>query len=157
MLAAPASTQGDVLAYEVKMLEFAAGRVRDLLASRSASTEELDSMSESFLLHVRNPWHFIVRPRSKRQHPDDILAGDLLSPSDAAAWEATDHAAAMPYVSGERQRLNVELSHMSRARIGHKTEWDVGKTFSELHAEFQRFSALQAAGTTFSLRWPSAA
>lgn len=154
MAPVPARDPADVLAYEVKMLAYTAERVRDLLASPS-STEELDAMTEAFLLHVRNLWEFLVRARSKRQHPDDIVAGDLLPPLDAAAWELTDHGAAMPYLAGKKQRLNVELSHMSRARIGNKATWDVGTIFAELSAEFQRFRALQGSVAVARVRWPS--
>jgi hypothetical protein len=152
----PAGSASDVLAYEIKMLIYAAGRVRDILAAPT-STEDKDAMTEVFLLHARNLREFLCQPRAQRKYKNDIVAGDLLSAADAATWENVDHLTAMPYVASKKERVNVELSHMSSGRFGNKTEWDLGAMFDELARELQSFRALQSPAAASAIRWPSAA
>jgi hypothetical protein len=134
--------------YEWDQFAWAAGVLRDTIligrppedwAAGTAGRGETErALVEVALLHARALRDFFTRGRKDPGvHPTDILAVDFFDTTDP--WTKPT----MPYLQGEKARIDQALAHLSYDRSGFEvsgTDWDFKQIINEVEKAWREFT-----------------
>jgi hypothetical protein len=103
----------DDVNYEMRMLRECSQRLR-----RPPHDPVLrNALIESYLLHLRNLFHFLGVREQRHERGRDVLAEHFVVP-----WKRPDCPAAL---RGQMDRVNKRLAHLTYERLTMSDQWDV--------------------------------